>query len=332
MALTELEVVLAWSKLLRRSKMTTKLSRREFIKSGTALGAAAVAAGSGFTWTAGATRMVAAEREVIDISAVGGSDYFDNTNKAVDMLGGMGQFVSKDSRVAVLINSAFRNPGTIVNPDIALAIIRLCFEAGAKEVCSLLNEKEAYWSKSLLAEEHSEILAGLTRTDGTTKIEIPQGKSLREVQVLKDFLEYDVLIDIPIVKDHTGTNFTGTLKNYMGVSGASNRYFHTGSNPKSKGYYEEIPFLSQCIADLNLLRKPDLCVVDATEFVTSNGPFGPGKLKKLDKVVAGVDRVAMDSYVAGFLGYKGEDILMIKMAHEHGLGEINIGKLKISEV
>ena len=311
----------------------SKISRREFIKSGTTLGAAAVAVGSGFTWTAGKKPPpVAAGKEEIDIAAVGGSNYFNSTVKAVDMLGGMDKFVSKGARVAVLINSAFRNPGTIVNPDIAIAVIRMCFEAGAKDVCSLLNEGKAYWDKSRLAAEHGDMLASLTRTDGTTKIEIPQGKSLREVQVLKDFLEYDVLIDIPIVKDHTGTNFTGTLKNYMGVSGPSNRYFHTGSNPKSKGYYEEVPFLSQCIADLNLLRKPDLCVVDATEFVTSNGPFGPGQLKKLEKVVAGVDRVAVDSYVSGFLGYKGEDILMIKMSHEHGLGEIDAGKLKIAEV
>lgn len=269
--------------------------------------------------------------QAIDISAVTGLDYFNNTIKAVDKLGGMKKFVSRESRVALLINSAFRNLGTIVNPDIALAVMQMCFEAGAKEVCSLLNENAAYWGKSDRAEKHAEMLEGLSSAGKTTSIAIPRGKSLKEVQVTQDFLDYDVLIDIPIVKDHSGTNFTGTLKNYMGISGPSNRYFHTGSNPKSKGYYEDVPFLSQCIADLNLLRKPDLCVVDATEFVTTNGPFGPGKLKKMDKVVAGCDRVAVDAYLAGFLGYKGSEILMIQMASEYGLGEIDLSKLNIQE-
>jgi uncharacterized protein (DUF362 family) len=317
---------------LRRSKMTTKINRRTFIRSGTALGVAAIAGKAGFPLTLGESHLSNQGSQALAISSVSGSDAFKNTIKAVEMLGGMKKFVTRDSRVAVLINSAFRNPGTIVDPDIGLAVIHMCFEAGAKEVCSLLNEKETYWNKNGKGEKYAEMLAELIPANGTTKTTIPEGKSLKEVQVTQDFLDYDVLIDIPIVKDHTGTKFTGTLKNYMGISGPSNRYFHTGSNPQSKGYYEDVPFLSQCIADLNLIRKPDLCVVDATEFVTSNGPFGPGKLKKMDRVVAGVDRVAVDSYVAGFLGFKGTDILMIKMAHEHGLGEIDLSKLSIEEI
>jgi uncharacterized protein (DUF362 family) len=311
--------------------MSKKISRRTFMRTGAALGAAALAGRSGFSITGTGSPTETPLPHTIDIATVTGSDHFADTIKAVDKLGGMKKFVSRDSRVALLINSAFRNPGTIADPDIGLAVMRMCFEAGAKEVCSLLNEKTAYWNKSKRAEEHTDMLAALTPAGKTTNIAIPKGRSLKEVQVTQAFLDYDVLIDIPIVKDHTGTNFTGTLKNYMGISGPSNRYFHTGSNPKSKGYYEDVPFLSQCIADLNLLRKPDLCVVDATEFVTTNGPFGPGKLKKLDKVVAGSDRVAVDAFVAGFLGLKGSDILMIQMAHEHGLGEIDLNKLNIQQ-
>lgn len=311
--------------------MPRKITRRTFIRSCAALGAAPLAGRSVFSPMTEGTQTAGRASQAIDISAVTGLDYFNNTIKAVDELGGMKKFVSRESRVALLINSAFRNLGTIVNPDIALAVMQMCFEAGAKEVCSLLNENASYWGKSDRAEKHAEMLEGLSSAGKTTSIAIPRGKSLKEVQVTQDFLDYDVLIDIPIVKDHSGTNFTGTLKNYMGISGPSNRYFHTGSNPKSKGYYEDVPFLSQCIADLNLLRKPDLCVVDATEFVTTNGPFGPGKLKKMDKVVAGCDRVAVDAYLAGFLGYKGSEILMIQMASEYGLGEIDLSKLNIQE-
>jgi uncharacterized protein (DUF362 family) len=81
-----------------------------------------------------------------------------------------------------------------------------------------------------------------------------------------------------------------------------------------------------------LLKKPHLCVVDAVEFVTTNGPFGPGKLKKLQKVVAGTDRVAVDAFCCTLLGLEAKNVTMIRMAHEHKLGEINLDNLKIKEL
>lgn len=42
-------------------------------------------------------------------------------------------------------------------------------------------------------------------------------------------------------------------------------------------------------------------VADVTEFITTNGPSGPGDLKKLDKVVAGTDRVAVDAFCCRYL-------------------------------
>jgi uncharacterized protein (DUF362 family) len=106
-----------------------------------------------------------------------------------------------------------------------------------------------------------------------------------------------------------------------------NRFFHTGDTEQP----DDIEHLDQCIADLNLIIKPDLCVVDATELITTNGPFGPGKLVKPQKIVAGVDRVAIDAYCCTLWGMEGKDIIMIKRGYEHGLGEIDLKKVKIKE-
>ncbi len=43
--------------------------------------------------------------------------------------------------------------------------------------------------------------------------------------------------------------------------------------------------LSQRIADLNLLLKPDLCIADATEFISTNGSYGSGKILAPKKIV-----------------------------------------------
>lgn len=305
--------------------MAHSITRRSFIKNSTALGIGSFMAGTF------APLMGSAAEDKIDISAIQGTNYFDNTVKAVEMLGGMNQFVSRGSRVALLINTAFRYPGTIVNPTISLAVVKMCVDAGAKEIITIPGASKRYWGRATQADKYKDVIASLQPAGSYTNVEIPKGISLKKAEVVKSLLDCDVFIDIPISKDHTGTGFTGNLKNFMGACPYStNRFFHHGSN--AKGAYDDVGFLSQCIADVNLVRKPDLCVVDATEFVTTNGPFGPGKLKKLDKVVAGTDRVAVDTYCCRFLGLEGSKVAMIQKAFEHGLGEIDLTMLTVKEL
>jgi uncharacterized protein (DUF362 family) len=120
------------------------------------------------------------------------------------------------------------------------------------------------------------------------------------------------------------------MKNLMALNFAQvNRTFHSGD---FKTKPDDINRLDQCIADLNLAVTPALCIVDATEIITTNGPFGPGELARPRKIVAGVDRVAVDSYCASLRNLKGGDILMIRKGYEHGLGEIDLKKVRLQEV
>ena len=147
---------------------------------------------------------------------------------------------------------------------------------------------------------------------------------------IRSVADNDLFIDLPITKDHAGNKFTGTLKNLMGLnSPKNNRGFH---KPNWKTDINDIRHLDQCIADLNTIIKPALCIVDATEFIITNGPFGPGKLHKPQKVVAGTDRVAIDSYCCTLWGLEAKDIITITSAYKHHLGEIDLKKLKIKEL
>jgi uncharacterized protein (DUF362 family) len=114
----------------------------------------------------------------------------------------------------------------------------------------------------------------------------------------------------------------------MGASHPTdNRLFH----PSFEG--EDLLRMEQCIADLNtVVRKPDLIVADAMTILTSKGPFGPGDIAKPQKVIAGIDRVALDSYGATLLGLEGNDVKMITDAHKLGLGEIDLDKVRIQEM
>ena len=72
-------------------------------------------------------------------------------------------------------------------------------------------------------------------------------------------------------------------------------------------------------------------MVDATEFVTTNGPAGPGEIARPQKVVAGTDMVAVDTYCAEVRGLRSTDVSMIRMAQAHELGTMNLGSLRVHE-
>jgi len=314
--------------------MAKKIRRREFVKEAAKIGFSA-AIGSSTIYQIMNSFPRAFGKENIDIAVVSGSDYMNSTTRAVELLGGIEKFVPKDSKVAILANTQSRHPGTYTKPEIIRAVIRMCKKAGAREIncVSLLTMK--HWEGTGLAqvvEEEGVNLKLVDRDDESLfkPVPIPDSKALKEVQIMKEFFNNDIFINIPVTKDHAGNKFTGTMKNLMGLnSSKSNRSFHKEDWKTNRSSIEH---LDQCIADLNTVIKPDLCIVDATEFITTNGPMGPGKLVKPQKVIAGIDRVAIDAYCTTLWGMNARDIIMINKGYEHKLGEINLQKVKIKEI
>jgi uncharacterized protein (DUF362 family) len=207
----------------------------------------------------------------------------------------------------------------------------MCLDAEARSIGVFKKLGSSYWRRSALSGSFQDEVSRLRYLGGNyTEVSIAQGKSLKKAEIAKGLLDCDVLINISIAKDHAGTKFSGTMKNMMGATSKStNQFFHRGSG--AKGFYGNIGFLSQCIADVNLVRKPDLCILDGTEVLKTNGPAGPGKLLKPQQVIAGVDRVAIDAYGANLIGVGAKRIRMIQLAHKHGLGEIDLKQLRIQE-
>lgn len=290
--------------------MNNLITRRNFLKvSGLALA------------TGGLTdRLISAGRSFSpDLVAVEGLNYYDSTTRAVEALGGIRRFVSNGARVGLLVNSVFDKPGTFVKPQIALALVALCYEAGAKEIVSLEDVSSSYWRRATLSKEHAEMVRTIRAPRGGVDVEIKGGRRLTSVEVTRDLMDCDVYINVPIYKDHEGTTFTGSLKNLMGATaGSTNRSWHRAG--VLGGYYDDIPHLSECIADGNLVRRPTLCVGDATEVIVTNGPFGPGKVLTPRMVVAGTDPVASDAFGATLLGLDPRKIHMLRSASELGVG------------
>ena len=313
--------------------MDKNITRRDFIKQSAAVGAASIV---GANMVAGCGQKEATTKVLKDVgvSIVTGEDYFQNALKAVEQIGGMGGFVPAGSKIAILANPQRNNPGAFTKPEILKAAIQMCKETNAEAVDCISWLPEQNWELTGLKAVVEEEGAGLFIADRRDEflfqpVPVPKGTALTEARVMKKLFEYDILIDIPVTKDHAGNKFTGTMKNLMGLnSPLNNRTFHK-ENWKTDP--EDIAHLDRCIADLNTVITPDLCIVDATEFIITNGPFGPGEIVKPKKVIAGTDRVAIDAVCCTLWGLKGEDIIHISEAYAHGLGEIDLGKVKIME-
>lgn len=309
--------------------MSEKITRRAFIKK------SAFFTASSFVGISMLSHCNKSTVPSADIVAVKGEDYFQNAVKAVERLGGMGRFVPRGSRVAILANPQRNNPGAYTKPEIVRAAIRMCKQAGAGEVGCLSWQPEQNWEntgiKTVVEEEGANLVIADLRDETLFKpVPVPKGIALKEARIMNAFFEYDVFIDLPITKDHAGNKFTGTMKNLMGLnSPMCNRTFHKEG---WKTEIDAITHLDQCIADLNTVISPDLCIVDATEFITTNGPFGPGELIEPLKVVAGTDRVAIDAYCSTLWGLKGSDIIHIGKAYEHKLGEMQLDRVRIEEL
>ncbi len=313
--------------------MKKYFSRREFMEKTAVLGAVSMSGAQLLGGCRGKKEKLSA-RTLVDVAVAHGTDYGLCTRQAVALLGGMSAFIPRGARVALLANPQRNNPGAYTKPAVPREVIRMCREAGAASIDCISQLPEQNWLACGLKQIVDEEGAGLRiidRQDETqfTLLDVPRGIALKQAAVMKPLFEYDLFIDIPITKNHAGNRFTGSMKNLMGLtSGNTNRTFHMENWKTDKN---AIDHLEQCIADLNTVIAPGLCVVDATEILASNGPFGPGEIVKPRKVVAGTDRVAVDSYCSTLLGLKPSEVLAIVKAQAHGLGRMDLDTLTISE-
>jgi len=315
--------------------MTKKITRRSFIKQTGGIGATALI---GSTLVPKLLRAVPSPQNP-DIAVIKGTDYFNNTFDVIKMLGGIQNFVPKNSVVGLLINSDFEYPGVYVEPDVSLAVVKMCFDASAKEVVCLQHVLDEYWQWSKHADEYNGLISNVKTIKSNRfpaefndtdwiRDQYPDHKSLKDTEIIKALFECDVFINISISKHHGGTLYTGALKNMMGVcTRECNVTYHLGGAVRN-----DPDHLGQCIADINLVRKPDLCIVDSTNFLITNGPVGPGDIQTEHKIVASTDIVAIDSLCSSFLGFGLGEINHIQKAHESGLGQIDYNKLNIKEI
>jgi uncharacterized protein (DUF362 family) len=303
------------------------MDRREFLQKIAALGLLA-GAGKVFTLPAELSAMAPPGRPAPVLTRASGTDYARVTGEAIQALGGMKKFVHPGEVVVVKPNMAFDQPPEMAanaHPEVVRQVVELCLEAGAKKV-KVLDHAGHDPRRSYLRSGIQPVLAGIRDPRVAVEfvdrrrfveLEIEKAMSLKRWFFYQDVLEADRFINIPIAKVHSSSTLTMALKNMMGAIGGHRPNLHVN--------------LHQNIADMNLVLRPDLHVLDATRILTQYGPFG-GKLEYVqvkNQVIAGTDPVAVDALGAGLFDLQPRQVEHIVRAHELGLGEMDLQKIKV---
>lgn len=165
---------------------------------------------------------------------------------------------------------------------------------------------------SRVAEEYG---AELLNFNSSKKIDLmnEQNKWLKKVTLPKIIKDVDVIINLPKLKTHTFTRYTGAVKNLYGfIAGGKKGYYHLITGTEKR--------FAEMLLDLHSFVKPRLTIMDAVIGMEGNGPTA-GRPKQTGLILASEDCTALDIVASEIIGYKQDDILTITGAKERGFNE-----------
>jgi uncharacterized protein (DUF362 family) len=138
--------------------------------------------------------------------------------------------------------------------------------------------------------------------------------------ILRDAVVCDVLINVPVLKHHGLTGLTLSMKNLMGVCGGVRGLMHVGIGAK--------------LVDLTDFIKPELTVIDATRFLTRNGPSGGdvNDVVQLDTVFASADPVLADAFACQLVKKDPMSVSYLQEAARRNMGTIDVNKAKVRSI
>jgi uncharacterized protein (DUF362 family) len=118
------------------------------------------------------------------------------------------------------------------------------------------------------------------------------------------------LISVPVLKAHSLAGVTLTMKNMMGLVPPA--HYQQGGHWKKASFHQGI---QEAVSDLNKYRTPDFTLLDATVGMQEAHLWGPTCDPPVNRIAAGFDPVAIDTYGCMLLGRDWRDIGHIRMAH-----------------
>ncbi len=252
---------------------------------------------------------------------------------AFELIGGVESFVLPGQKVLLKPNLLGAKP-----PAIAATTHPAIVEAVAKEVMNVggipvigdsppfRGQTEKTWRQLLEITEMQEVANRLeiqiVDFDFNWRETETSGKYFKKMPIANAFFEADVVINLPKLKTHGLTGFTGAIKNMFGcVPGLIKSRLHLQAA-------DDRELFAQMLVDVFSVCKPNLNIMDGIVAMEGCGP-GHGTPKEVGVVIAGIDAVAVDATACRVVGIEPDSIDMIRLANNDGLGTAKLEEITI---
>ena len=245
-------------------------------------------------------------------------------------LGGLERFVRPGMRVFLkpnLLSAKDPRKAVTTHPEIVGALAERCIALGASvsigdSPAGALKGIRRVWEKTGMADAARASGATLVSLEASGVVErFARGRRYR---LARPVIEADLVINIPKLKTHGLTLFTGAIKNTFGVVPGL-----------GKGeYHKEAPHperFAEIVVDIHGLVAPALHVMDGIVAMEGNGPAS-GRPRELGVLLASTDGVALDAVASAIIGFRPGEIDTTRIAAERGLGTASLERVRMTGV
>ena len=252
----------------------------------------------------------------------------ESVKKGIELIGGLEEIMKPGDRVFIKINhlppASPPERGIITHPIFAEGVIGLLKEVGADitvgdDIESGPGDRFSISGFRQMCQRVGVRLVNL-REGGFVATE-GKGRLLDPVYVSRIALEADVIINLPKLKTHSLTVFTGSIKNMYGTIPASLRHrYHRD--------FINVDDFNLMLTDVFAAVRPHLTIMDGIIAMEGEGPAN-GNLRQTNVILASRDAVALDTVATSIIKLNPADIGTIYYCNERGLG---LGNLEAIEV
>ena len=241
----------------------------------------------------------------------------------VEQMGGMGRFVRPGERIVLkanLLRAAPPESAICTHPAVVEAVARLVKEAGGTPViCDSPGgalHKEAVlrslYEKTGMAAAAAAAGAELALDPSTRTVSLPEGKVLRQAEIITPVAEADGVIDLCKMKTHVLMSMTGAVKNLFGVIPGLSKVGYHATHPDHATF-------ADVLLDLTGYVKPRLSLMDGILAMEGDGPGSSGTPRQAGLLLASANPLALDTAAGAIMNLPRQDNPVLLAAERRGL-------------
>ncbi|HEX2694522.1 MAG TPA: DUF362 domain-containing protein [Acidobacteriota bacterium] len=254
----------------------------------------------------------------------------DAIGRSLELIGGLGAIIGTGSKVFVKINHL--SPGSpperaiVTHPLFTRQVLEFLKDLGANitvgdDIQSGSVDGFEVSGYGAMCREMGVRLINL-KSAGFREVPCAGGEALKSVHVSSVVLEADSIVDLPKLKTHSFTAFTGAVKNMFGVIPYGSRLELHSRFPGSDAFGRMLVDIFACVP-------PRLTLMDGIVAMEGPGPAG-GSARPVGLVLAGRDAVAVDAIAQDLVGFGPDDVETTASAARRGLGTADPGAIEIA--